>query len=99
MPLSKNQVKFLRSLCHDLKPVVMLGQKGLTNEVLHELDIALNHHELVKIKLSVDDREQRARMIDEICERSEAEKIQTIGKTISLYRPNLKKPIIALPAN
>jgi len=98
MPLSKNQIKFLRSLCHDLKPVVMLGQKGLTNEVLHELDIALNHHELVKIKLSVDDREERAKMIDEICARSEADKIQTIGKTISLYRPNLKKPVIALPA-
>jgi RNA-binding protein len=98
MPLSKNQIKFLRSLCHDLKPVVMLGQKGLTNEVLHELDIALNHHELVKIKLSVDDRELRAQMIDEICARSEAEKIQTIGKTISLYRPNLKKPVIVLPA-
>jgi len=99
MPLSKNQIKFLRSLCHDLKPVVMLGQKGLTNEVLHELDIALNHHELVKIKLSVDDREERAKMIDEICERSEADRIQTIGKTISLYRPNLKKPVIALPAD
>jgi RNA-binding protein len=99
MPLSKNQIKFLRSLCHDLKPVVMLGQKGLTNEVLHELDIALNHHELVKIKLSVDDREERAKMIDEICARSEADKIQTIGKTISLYRPNLKKPVIALPAD
>ncbi|MGD2053651.1 MAG: ribosome assembly RNA-binding protein YhbY [Gammaproteobacteria bacterium] len=98
MPLSKNQIKFLRSLCHDLKPVVMLGQKGLTNEVLHELDIALNHHELVKIKLSVDDREERAKMIDEICARSEADRIQTIGKTISLYRPNLKKPVIALPA-
>lgn len=99
MPLSKNQIKFLRSLCHDLKPIVMLGQKGLTNEVLHELDIALNHHELVKIKLSVDDREERAKMIDEICARSEADRIQTIGKTISLYRPNLKKPVIALPAN
>jgi RNA-binding protein len=99
MPLSKNQIKFLRSLCHDLKPVVMLGQKGLTNEVLHELDIALNHHELVKIKLSVDDREERAKMIEEICARSEADKIQTIGKTISLYRPNLKKPVIALPAD
>ena len=99
MPLSKNQIKFLRSLCHDLKPIVMLGQKGLTNEVLHELDIALNHHELVKIKLSVDDREERTKMIDEICARSEADRIQTIGKTISLYRPNLKKPVIALPAD
>jgi RNA-binding protein len=97
MPLSKNQIKFLRSLCHDLKPVVMLGQKGLTNEVLHELDIALNHHELVKIKLSVDDREERAKMIDEICQRSEADMVQSIGKTVSLYRPNLKKPVIALP--
>ena len=97
MPLSKNQTKFLRGLCHDLKPVVMLGQKGLTDAVLNELDIALDHHELVKVKLSVDDRDARKQLIDEICRRGQDELVQTIGKTLSLYRPNIKNPVIQLP--
>ena len=97
MPLSKKQIKFLRSKCHDLKPVIMLGQKGLTDEVLSELDIALTHHELVKIKLSVDDRELRKQIADEICEKSQAEEVQSIGKTLSIYRVNPDKAIIDMP--
>jgi RNA-binding protein len=97
MPLSKNQIKFLRAKCHDLKPVIMLGQKGLTEAVLEELDNALDHHELVKIKLSVDDRDARQQLSGEICERSEAEAVQSIGKTLSIYRANKKKPVIKLP--
>ena len=97
MSLSKAQIKFLRAKCHDLKPVIMLGQKGLTEAVLEELDNALDHHELVKIKLSVDDRDARQRLSDEICERSQAEAVQSIGKTLSIYRPNKKKPVIQLP--
>jgi RNA-binding protein len=97
MSLSKNQLKFLRGLCHDLKPVVMLGQKGLTDAVLNELDIALDHHELVKIKLSVDDRDARKQLIEEICNRCQAEVVQTIGKTVSIYRLNAEKPVIGLP--
>ena len=97
MPLSKNQLKFLRGLCHDLKPVVMLGQKGLTEAVLNELDIALDHHELVKIKLSVDDREARKQIIEEICMHTRAEPVQSIGKTVSVYRANSKEPVIHLP--
>ena len=97
MALSKKQVKFLRAKCHDLKPVIMLGQKGLTAEVLSELDIALTHHELVKIKLSVDDRELRKQVADEICEKSLAEEVQSIGKTLSVYRVNPDKAIISLP--
>jgi len=75
----------------------MLGQKGLTEEVLSELDIALTHHELVKIKLSVDDREARKQMIADICERSLSEEVQSIGKTLSVYRVNPDKAIITLP--
>jgi RNA-binding protein len=97
MKLSKNQIKFLRAKCHDLKPVIMLGQKGLTDEVLSELDIALTHHELVKIKLSVDDRELRKQIADEICEKSQAEEVQSIGKTLSIYRVNPDKAIINMP--
>jgi RNA-binding protein len=97
MSLSKKQIKFLRAKCHDLKAVIMLGQKGLTEEVLNELDIALTHHELVKIKLSVDDREARQQMIAEICEKSQSEKVQSIGKTLSVYRVNPDKAVIEIP--
>ena len=97
MSLSKKQIKFLRARCHDLKAVIMLGQKGLTEEVLNELDIALTHHELVKIKLSVDDREVRKQIIAEICEKSQAEEVQSIGKVLSVYRVNPDKAIIEIP--
>ncbi len=75
----------------------MLGQKGLTEEVLNELEIALTHHELVKIKLSVDDREARKQMIVEICEKSQSEEVQSIGKTLSVYRINPDEAVIELP--
>ena len=97
MNLSKKQIKFLRAKCHALKAVIMLGQKGLTEEVLNELDIALSHHELVKIKLSVDDREVRKQIIAEICEKSQAEEVQSIGKVLSVYRVNPDKAIIDIP--
>ncbi len=97
MSLSKKQIKFLRGKCHALKAVIMLGQKGLTDEVLSELDIALTHHELVKIKLSVDDRDVRKKLIVEICEKSQSEEVQSIGKTLSVYRVNPDKVIIELP--
>ncbi len=97
MSLSKKQIKFLRAKCHSLKAVIMLGQKGLTEEVLAELEIALLHHELVKIKLSVDDREQRKQMIADICEQSQSQEVQSIGKTLSVYRVNPDQAIIELP--
>lgn len=97
MSLSKNQLKFLRALCHELNPVIRLGQKGLTAEVLNELEIALNHHELVKIKLGVDDKAERKELIDAICEKSASLKIQTIGKTLSVFRKNTKEAVITLP--
>ena len=95
--MSKKQVKFLRSMCHDLKPVVTLGQKGLSDAVLNELEITLDHHELVKVKLSLDDRELRKELIEKICEHSGAEVVQTIGKTVSVFRRNHEKPVISLP--
>jgi len=75
----------------------MLGQKGLTDEVLSELDNALVHHELVKIKLSVDDRDARKQMIADICDKTHSQEIQSIGKTLSVYRVNPDKTVIELP--
>jgi len=98
MALSKKQIKFLRAKCHELKPVIMMGQKGLTDEVLNELDIALTHHELVKIKLSVDDRELRKLVSAEICKKSQAQEVQSIGKMLTVYRVNPDKAVIALPS-
>jgi len=99
MALSKKQIKFLRTKCHALKAVIMMGQKGLTEEVLNELNIALTHHELVKIKLAVDDRDVRKQMIVEICEKSQSEEVQSIGKTLSIYRVNPDQTIIDIPRN
>ena len=97
MALSKNQIRFLLAKCHGLKPVVLMGQKGLTEELLNELDHALNDHELVKIKLSADDKKARVQLVSEICDRSNSEEIQTIGKMLSVYRANPEKPVIHLP--
>lgn len=95
--LTKAQLKFLRARCHDLKPVILMGQKGFTEELLAELDRALTHHELVKIKLASDDREQRKLLIDQICEQTGAQEVQSIGKTLSVYRVNPDKAVISLP--
>ena len=97
MTLSKKQIKFLRAKCHALKAVILLGQKGLTEEVLNEIDLALTHHELVKIKLSVDDRDLRKQMIADICAKTHSQEVQSIGKTLSIYRLNSDKVIIELP--
>lgn len=97
MPLTKNQIKHLRSLAHNLKPIILVGQNGVTENVINELNIALDHHELLKVKLASDDREERQVMMANIIDQSNAEKVQTIGKTLILFRRNNKKPVIELP--
>lgn len=98
MFLSKNQLKHLKTLTHHLKPVISIGQNGVTDNVLNELEIALNHHELVKIKIAGEDRDTRQLIIQQLCEQTSAEKIQVIGKTLTLFRRNTKKPKIDLPS-
>ena len=96
MPLSKPQKKHLLSLCHDLKPVVTIGQNGITDNIINELEIALDFHELVKIKLAAGDRDDRQTMIEQLCTGRNAEKVQAIGKTLTLFRRNRKNPKIEL---
>lgn len=97
MPLSKSQLKFLRGKCHALNPVIMVGQKGVTPQLLKELDIALDQHELVKIKIAAEDRETTLAIMDEICAREGTERVQVIGKTLTVFRRNNQKPVIQLP--
>ncbi|MCK7596126.1 YhbY family RNA-binding protein [Microbulbifer sp. CAU 1566] len=94
MPLSTDRKKALRALGHNLKPVVTVADKGLTEGVMEELNRALNDHELIKVKLAVNDRDVRKELITELCTQSKAELVQEIGKIALIFRkagrPNAK---------
>ena len=96
-PLTASQKRYLRGIAHDLKAVILLGQKGVTPALLQELSGALAHHELIKVKLADDDREVRAASIEAIVEHSGAELVQTIGKVACFYKRNPDKAQFTLP--
>lgn len=96
LELNSKQVSYLRALSHDLNPVVMIGNNGLTEQVLKEIEVSLNAHELIKIKVFGDDRELRKQMLEEICEKTGAAAIHHIGKQLVIYRA-ADKPRIELP--
>jgi RNA-binding protein len=95
--LTNAQNRFLRGQAHGLKAMLQVGAKGVTDAVVAEVDGALEHHELIKIKVAGDDRDAREAMIGELAERSGAALVQKIGKTAVLYRPNKDKRQIVLP--
>ena len=97
MPLTSSQKRYLRGLAHSLKPVIMVGNKGVSDALLAEFSIALDDHELIKVKLAGDDREERATQIDKLREAAHAELVQTIGKVACFYRRNADKAKLALP--
>ena len=97
MALSPSQRRYLRSLAHDLNPVILLGAKGATEAVVKELDLALTHHELVKVKLSGGDKEEREAQIAFLAEGTRAENVQQIGHIVVLFRRNEDEPKLALP--
>jgi len=96
MSLSTSQTRYLRGLSHHLRPVVTVADKGLSENVLAELDSALDTHELIKVKLR-GERETRKTWIEEITRQFHAERVQVIGQVACFYRRNKKKPVIALP--
>ncbi|WP_413701538.1 ribosome assembly RNA-binding protein YhbY [Psychromonas sp. KJ10-10] len=93
MNLSNKQKKHLKGLAHSLKPVVMLGQNGLTEGVLAEIENALNFHELIKVKIATDDREMKQLIIDAIVRETEAINVAKIGHIVILYRQSEEKKI------
>ncbi len=96
MSLTSRQIRYLRGLTHSLQPVVMVADKGLNENVMIEIETALQHHELVKIKLRAD-RETRKTWISKITTQCSAEKVHVIGQVACFFRRNKKKPIIVLP--
>ncbi|MGP9832506.1 ribosome assembly RNA-binding protein YhbY [Marinobacter sp. NSM] len=91
MSLSPEQRREYRAIAHNLKPVIIVGDKGLYEGLQDELERALNDHELIKIKVASTDREARQEAIQALCESSGAELVQTIGKIAVILR-RAKKP-------
>jgi RNA-binding protein len=97
MALNTAQRTHLRRLGHALEPIVLVGQGGISPNLIAELDRALNDHELVKVRARVGDRVQRDEILEELSRANRAEIIQRIGHVALYYRRNPEKPGIVLP--
>ena len=86
MPLTPKIKQQLKAKAHKLKPVIMIGNKGLTDAVNKEIDKALHDHELIKIRIQTNDRECRRELFAQICEVNQAEIVQMIGSIGVVYR-------------
>ena len=91
MTLSAADKKQYRAIAHNLNPVIIVGDKGLSETLMEELNRALSDHELIKVKVAIGDRDDRAQLIETLAKDSGAELVQTIGKIAILLRRN-KKP-------
>jgi putative YhbY family RNA-binding protein len=77
----------LKGRAHALEPVVQCGHAGLTDAVIAEADRALTAHELIKVRINVADRDERAALVEQLCARTDAAAVQTVGKIAILWRP------------
>lgn len=94
MNLNKKQIQHLKSLAHHLNPVVMIGNNGLTEGVLAEIELSLAYHELIKVKIAGEDRDTKNLIADAIVRETGAVNVQIIGKILVIYRPSADRKII-----
>ncbi len=97
MQINEKQKKHLRGLAHDLKPIIHVGTGGISTGLTTELNQALDHHELVKVKIRVGGRDVRNTAIESMVEQTGASLVAQIGNTAILYRRREKNPGIELP--
>jgi RNA-binding protein len=97
MNLSEKQKKHLRRLAHPLSPIVMLGNAGLTDGVVNELDRALTDHELVKVSARIGERDVRNQALATLAARTSAELVQCVGHVGVFYRRRKELPKILIP--
>ncbi len=93
MTLSNKQKQYLKGLAHAIKPVVQLGNNGLTEGVLAEIEGAIKHHELIKVKIPTDDKEEKALIMDAIVRETGAVKLQAVGHVLVLFKQSDDKKI------
>ena len=98
-PLTPAERRALRAKAHHLQPVVAIGQHGLTPPVLQEINLALTKHELIKVRVFSDERDQREAMLAQVCADMDCAAVQHLGKVLVVWRPNpeLHKPAAARP--
>lgn len=96
MELTGKQKRHLRGLGHALHPLVTIGEKGLSESVLAELEQTLEHHELIKVKVSAGDRDEKKALIAKMVAQSKSSLVQTIGHIALLYR-KAQEPKLQIP--
>lgn len=84
--MDKQKRHQLRSRAHALKPTILTGQAGITGALLVEIDRALEHHALLKVRINAETREERQAMLAQICAAVKAESIQVVGRVATLFR-------------
>jgi len=97
MELTEKQRRHLKGLAHPLKPVILMGNAGLTNAVVAETGRALSDHELIKVRLPGLDRVERDAALRQLAEQTGSVMVTRIGHVAVLYRPNPELPRIVLP--
>ena len=96
-PLAPEERKALRARGHALNPVVTLGERGLAESVVAELDVALNAHELIKVRLPAIERTERAALAEQVVKTTGAQQVQSIGRIILIYRQRPQEEKAATP--
>jgi len=99
LDITSQERSALRAAAHPLRPVVLIGDRGLTESVLKEIDLNLKAHQLIKVRVAGDDREARGTMLDTICETLSCANVHHLGKTLIIYRPNPDARTSVLPVN
>ena len=84
--MDKQTRQRLKSRAHSLKPIILTGHAGITESLLAEIDGALEHHELLKVRINAGTREERNAMLAQICASLQAESVQLIGHVVTLFR-------------
>ncbi len=90
--------RYLRGLAHELAPVVIVGQRGISDAVVRQVDGALTDHELIKVRISGESPDDRDTAAQRLVERTGCEVAGSIGRVLILYRPHPETPRIALPS-
>lgn len=98
MELTEKQRRHLKGLAHPLKPVILMGNAGLTDAVVAETQRALSDHELIKVRLPGLEREERDAALQNLAQRTESTMVTRIGHVAVLYKANPRLPRIVLPS-
>ncbi len=97
MSLTDKQLRYLRGKAHALKPVILIGQQGLTPGVLAEMQRALADHELVKLRIQAADRAARDALLARLVRDSDSSLVTRIGHVAVLFKPNAELSRFPLP--